>query len=141
MRLLALAFVLFCSLFGLVRPADAAVEARIHITTQRMEVIVDGVQQAEYVVSTGKKGHRTPKGAFSAERMHKKYYSRKYHNAPMPNSIFFNGGIAVHGTTEIARLGKPASHGCVRMHPQQAAVLFELVKSHGMQNARFVVTD
>ncbi|MER2606563.1 MAG: L,D-transpeptidase [Siculibacillus sp.] len=141
MRIFALALVVLCGLLGLANPASAAVEARISIASQKMEVIVDGVRAGEYVVSTGKRGHWTPKGEFKAQRMHKKYWSRKYHNAPMPNSIFFNGGIAVHGTTEIARLGRPASHGCVRMHPQHAAVLFELVRQHGMQNARFVVTD
>lgn len=141
MRLLALTLLALVALFGHSRHAEAAVEARINISSQRMIVMVDGVKAGEYAVSTGRKGYRTPVGEYQPQRMHKKYYSKKYHNSPMPNSIFFNGGIAVHGTTEIARLGKPASHGCVRMHPQQAAVLFELVKSHGMQNARFVVTD
>lgn len=141
MRFFALTLVLFCALFGLAKPASAAVEARIHVTSQRMEVIVDGNRIGEYVVSTGKRGHRTPYGEYTPQRMHKKYYSHKYHNAPMPNSIFFNGGIAVHGTTEVAQLGQPASHGCVRMHPSDAAALFGLVQTHGMTNARIVVTN
>ena len=140
MRFFALAFALLCGLFVLSSPASAAIEARIHIGSQRMEVIVDGAKAGEYVVSTGRKGHRTPVGSWKPTRMHKKYYSKKYHNSPMPNSIFFNGGIAVHGTYETARLGKPASHGCVRMHPRDAAMLYSLVRSHGMQNARITVS-
>lgn len=141
MRFFALIFALFCGVLSFSAPASAAIEARIHVASQRMEVLVDGIKAGEYVVSTGKKGYRTPLGNYKPTRMHKKYYSRKYHNSPMPNSIFFNGGIAVHGTYEVARLGKPASHGCVRMHPKDAASLFGLVQSHGMQNSRIVVTN
>lgn len=140
MRLLALTLLALVALFGHSRHAEAAVEARINISSQRMIVMVDGVKAGEYAVSTGRKGYRTPVGEYQPQRMHKKYYSKKYHNSPMPNSIFFNGGIAVHGTYEVARLGRPASHGCVRMHPQAAAQLFDLVKQHGMGNSRIVVT-
>ena len=140
MRLFAMTLLALFALLGPARHAQAAVEARIDITTQRMVVTVDGVKTGEFVVSTGRKGYRTPTGTFQPHRMHKKYYSRKYHNSPMPNSIFFNGGIAVHGTYETGRLGRPASHGCVRMHPQAAAQLFELVRQHGMSNSRIIVT-
>lgn len=140
MRYFALIFALLCGMFVTTQQASAAVEARISLGSQRMVVTVDGAKAGEFVVSTGKKGYRTPVGDYQPTRMHKKYYSRKYHNSPMPNSIFFNGGIAVHGTNEVARLGKPASHGCVRMHPKDAAQLFSLVQTHGMGNSRIVVT-
>jgi lipoprotein-anchoring transpeptidase ErfK/SrfK len=140
MRFFALTFALLCGILAFVQPASAAVEARIHLGSQRMVVTIDGIKAGEYVVSTGKKGYRTPVGDYKPTRMHKKYYSKKYHNSPMPNSIFFTGGYAVHGTYEVARLGKPASHGCVRMHPKDAAQLFGLVKDHGMGNSRIVVT-
>lgn len=39
----------------------------------------------------------------------------------MPHSIFFHGGYAIHGSYEINRLGGPASHGCIRLHPANAA--------------------
>lgn len=141
MRILALTLLVVLALFGHARTAEAAVEARIDISTQRMVVLVDGVRQNEYAVSTGRKGYRTPTGYFKPQRMHKKYYSRKYHNSPMPNSIFFAGGIAVHGTYETGRLGRPASHGCVRLAPHAAAELFELVRRHGMQNSRIIVSE
>ncbi len=141
MRILALTLLVLLAVFGRARTAEAAVEARIDISTQRMVVLVDGVRQGEYAVSTGRKGYRTPTGYFKPQRMHKRYYSRKYHNSPMPHSIFFAGGIAVHGTYETGRLGRPASHGCVRLAPRAAAELFELVRQHGMQNSRIIVSE
>ncbi len=141
LRPLFLGFFVLVGLFGFSAPASAAIEARIHIATQRMELIVDGATRGDYVVSTGKRGYRTPTGTFQPQRMHKTYHSRKYHNAPMPNSIFFVGGVAMHGTTDIRNLGRPASHGCVRLHPAVAAAVFDLVRQHGMENAKIVVTE
>ncbi len=141
MRFFALALVLMCSLVGLSRPAAAAVEARVHIASQRLEVIVDGVRTEEFKVSTGKRGHRTPTGTFTPQRMHKTYYSHKYHNSPMPNSIFIVGGVALHGTNDLRNLGRPASHGCIRLHPRDAAALYGIVKTHGMTNTQVVISD
>src|SRR5215204_3869854 len=74
----------------------------------------------------------------SAQRMERMWYSRKYHMSPMPYSLFFRGGYAIHGTNSIRQLGRPASHGCVRLHPGNAAALYRLVQSRG--GARIVVT-
>jgi len=49
----------------------------------------------------------------------------------MPHSIFFRGGYAIHGTYEVAHLGRPVSHGCVRLSPANAATLYALVKAEG----------
>jgi hypothetical protein len=57
----------------------------------------------------------------------------------MPYSIFFDGGYAIHGSYEISHLGRPASHGCIRLHPRHAAVLFSLVQAN-RGNTRIVVT-
>lgn len=122
-------------------PAMAGIEARIGIAEQRMRVFVDGAEAYVWSVSTGRRGYDTPRGRFRPERMHRRYFSKKYDGAPMPYAIFFNGGIAVHGTTELRRLGRPASHGCVRLHPDHAKALFTLVGQHGMANARVLVTE
>ena len=71
--------------------------------------------------------------------MHTMWYSRKYDNSPMPHSIFFHGGYAIHGTDAVKSLGRPASHGCVRLHPRNARRLYNLVKAHGAGNTRIVV--
>jgi len=120
--------------------AFADVVARISLSSQQMVVYVDGVPTYDWAVSTARSGYRTPVGSFRPTRMHKMWYSKKYDNAPMPNSIFFLGGYAVHGTPHIRALGRPASHGCVRLHPDNARTLYSLVKSSGIENARIVIT-
>ena len=106
----------------------------VDISEQKMTVRMDGQVVHEFPVSTGRKGYSTPTGAYGVTRMHRKYYSKKYDGAPMPYSIFFHGGYAIHGTTDIKRLGRIASHGCVRLHPDNARTLFNLVKEVGSDN-------
>lgn len=120
-------------------PPAPAVVARINLAKQRMEVLVDGVPRYSWPVSTARKGYRTPVGTYRPERMHRRYFSRKYDNAPMPYAIFFHRGWAIHGTNDLRRLGSPASHGCVRLHPANAKTLFALVSEHGRANTRIVV--
>ncbi len=73
----------------------------------------------------------TPAGNFTLDSMETMHYSSAYNNAPMPWSEFFNGGIALHGATpdEFKLLGHKASHGCVRMHPDNAKLLFAFDKA------------
>ena len=103
----------------------------VDIPTQTMTVRVDGAVKHTFPVSTGRGGYTTPAGAYGVTRMYRKYHSKKYDGAPMPHSIFFHGGYAIHGTTDIKRLGKIASHGCVRLHPDNAKMLFALVQDIG----------
>lgn len=116
------------------------VTARIDISSQTMRVYVDGWQRYTWPVSTARKGYRTPTGEYRATRLERMWYSRKYDISPMPHSIFFKGGYAIHGTNAIKRLGSPASHGCVRLHPDNAAALFALVRQHGMRNTEIILT-
>ncbi|MYZ48728.1 L,D-transpeptidase [Propylenella binzhouense] len=122
------------------QPAGAAdaVVARIDISEQLMSVTVDGRLAYLWRVSTGKKGYRTPVGRYRPFRLERKWYSRKYDGA-MPNSVFFRGGYAVHGTTAIRSLGRPASHGCVRLHPDNARIFFNLVRKLGLKRSRIVI--
>jgi lipoprotein-anchoring transpeptidase ErfK/SrfK len=93
-----------------------------------------------WAVSTGAVGHGTPTGHFRPQRLARTWFSTKYYGAPMPYSIFFHGGYAIHGTNHISRLGGSASHGCVRLHPGNAAKLFALVQRAGAGNTSIVVT-
>jgi len=120
--------------------ASAGVVAKIDLSEQRMRVYVDSDRKYSWAVSTARRGYRTPTGNFKPTRMYKSYFSRKYHGSPMPHSIFFYGGYAIHGTDAIKSLGSPVSHGCIRLHPSNAAVLFGLVKSHGAANTRITIT-
>lgn len=118
----------------------ARVVAKVDISEQRMHVFVNGRRQYTFKVSTGARGYVTPTGTWKPKRMHKMWYSRKYDNAPMPHSVFFHRGYAVHATNQISRLGRPASHGCIRLHPRNARMFFNTVKRHGMHNTRVTIT-
>ncbi len=114
--------------------------ARVDLTKQRMLVMVNGVQRYSWPVSTGRKGYITPTGTYRPQRMHRTYFSRKYYNSPMPHSIFFRGGYAIHGSNATHALGRTASHGCVRLSPSNAAKLFALVQNHGPGNTLIRIT-
>ena len=110
-------------------------------STQHMTVYVDGVQKYDWPVSTGKRGYSTPSGNFTTTSMNEIWYSKEWDNAPMPHAIFFmKDGHAIHGSYEMKHLGKPASHGCVRISPQNATVLYDLVKKTGLENTQVVLS-
>ena len=119
--------------------ASAALLVYIDKSSQYMDVVIDGVRRFRWPVSTGRRGLGTPSGVFHPQMLARTWFSRRYYNSPMPYSIFFHRGYAIHGTYELSRLGGPASHGCVRLHPQNAAILFSLVREEGPRNTRIVV--
>jgi lipoprotein-anchoring transpeptidase ErfK/SrfK len=120
--------------------AHANVLISIDKSTQQMMVSVDGMPRYRWAVSTGRAGYGTPSGTYRPQRMERTWFSKVYYNSPMPYSIFFHGGYAIHGSYEIHRLGGPASHGCVRLHPANAATLFALVQQRGMSDTVIVVS-
>lgn len=123
-------------LFAAPLDAKASVVAKIDISSQVMHVYVNGRARYTWKVSTARRGYRTPVGSFRPRRMHRMWYSRKYDMSPMPHSIFFYGGYAIHGTNAIRNLGRPASHGCIRLHPANARTLYNLVQAHGPRATR-----
>jgi lipoprotein-anchoring transpeptidase ErfK/SrfK len=134
--LAAIAFV--CVFMATLASARAGVVITVDKTAQRLSVDVDGAHRYDWPVSTARWGYRTPNGTYRPERLARKWFSRKYDWSPMPWSIFFDGGYAIHGSYEISRLGRPASHGCIRLHPDNAQILFELVQRH-IRDTRIVV--
>ena len=119
----------------------SGVNIRIDISSQSMVVDVGGRTYGRWKVSTAGQGYYTPRGAWRPYLLKKMHYSRKYDNSPMPHSIFFLGGYAIHATGHTKSLGRPASHGCVRLHPQNAAKLYALVQKHGMKSTRVIITN
>ncbi|MBS0244458.1 MAG: L,D-transpeptidase, partial [Proteobacteria bacterium] len=120
------------------KPA-AALSVKINLSTQRLTLAYDGAQQETWPISSGTEGHATPRGVYRAQWTAKLWLSRKYDNAPMPHAVFFNGGIAVHGTQSVGLLGQPASHGCVRLAPANAQRFYTLVHKYGLANTRIEV--
>jgi lipoprotein-anchoring transpeptidase ErfK/SrfK len=123
-----------------IEPSAPIVVANIDKGRQEMTVFVDGVQTYTWPVSTGIGGYSTPSGEFTASSMNKIWYSRQWDNAPMPHAVFFTKkGHAIHATNETKKLGKPASHGCVRLSPKNAETFFNLVKESGLENTQVVL--
>ena len=121
--------------------AQPEVEIQIDISNQMMRVEVNGWTYGRWKVSTARDGYYTPRGSWRPFMLKKMHYSRKYDNSPMPNSIFFLGGYAIHATYYVNQLGRPASHGCIRLHPQNAAKLYSLVQKHGMKSTRITISN
>jgi lipoprotein-anchoring transpeptidase ErfK/SrfK len=105
----------FLCALALTTSASAAIVVDINRAAQRMAVTVDGAPRYNWRVSTARRGYITP------------------------HSIFFYGGFAIHGSYEISHLGRPASHGCVRLDPGNAAILFGLVQREGMAATTIVI--
>jgi lipoprotein-anchoring transpeptidase ErfK/SrfK len=120
--------------------ASANVLISVDKSTQQMTVYVDSAPRYHFAVSTGRAGYGTPSGTYQPQRLERTWFSKEYYNSPMPYSIFFHRGYAIHGSYEINRLGGPASHGCIRLHPQNAAALFALVKQQGADATTIVVS-
>jgi len=116
---------------GLHSVASAVVRIDVDLSTQTMHVAAGGGEQFEWPISSGRPGHATPRGTFRPQAMYLMVHSAKYGNAPMPHSIFFYGQYAIHGTTAVGALGHVASHGCIRIAPENAARLFALVSREG----------
>ena len=115
--------------------------AKVSLGSQTMTVTQNGFVKYRWKVSTARRGYVTPTGSWSAKWLSLNHRSRKYDNAPMPYAVFFNGGYAVHATFDLKRLGRPASHGCVRLHPDNAAQFFSMAKQAGLSHTRVVITQ
>jgi len=123
-------------------PAQAErLEVRISISQQQMRVYHEGRLLFQWPVSTAGRGSVTKAGIYKPEFLSKNHRSRRYNNAPMPFAIFYDGNYAIHGTTQVRKLGRPASHGCVRLHPDNARILFGMVKAEGMENMRISIAQ
>jgi lipoprotein-anchoring transpeptidase ErfK/SrfK len=123
------------------RVSGEGLQVNVDVAGQTMEVYVDGELRHRWKVSTGRDGYDTPSGTYRPQRLEKEWYSKQYDNAPMHNAVFFHNGYAIHATTETRRLGRAASHGCIRLHPEHAEELFDLVEDYGTRKTRIVIEN
>lgn len=115
----------------------------IHIdkNKQRMTVIENGIVKfSGWKVSTGRRGFDTRSGRFTPFEMNKNYFSKKF-KAILPYGIKFDGGNLIHATPGLGYLGQKRSHGCVRLSPANAKILFEMVRRAGMKNTTVIVQN
>jgi lipoprotein-anchoring transpeptidase ErfK/SrfK len=141
MRFKALLLSLFALVLLVPGAQAASIIARVDKSSQTMTVYHHGEVIGRWKVSTARAGKVTPSGTWSAKSLSRHHRSSRYDNAPMPYSIFYSGHFAIHGTNQVKKLGRPASSGCIRLHPSNAAKLFRLVQSEGLRNMRVVVVD
>jgi lipoprotein-anchoring transpeptidase ErfK/SrfK len=137
----ALLFAACILVVGSVDSARASIAVHIHLSQQTMNVAIDSADFATWPISTARRGYRTPIGIYKPYQLERMHYSRLYNYTPMPYSLFFHGGYAIHGTTEIRNLGRAVSHGCIRLSPANARSLFELVQIHGLQNTTIEISE
>jgi len=138
---LSFAFGLAAGVLAFAPAAQAAVKITIDKSAQQMTVEQDGRPLYQWPVSTGRAGFDTPSGKFRAFRMERDHFSKEWDDAPMPFSIFFTEkGHAIHGSLDTKNIGRPASHGCVRLTPANAEKLFALVQEDGVLNTTVVLT-
>lgn len=116
-------------------------EVVVDVSEQSMAVYVDRALDAVWPVSTARAGKVTPRGSWSPNFLSRHHRSSLYNGAPMPFSIFYDGNIAIHGTDQVARLGTPASAGCVRLAPENAEMLFDRVERYGLGSFRITVIE
>ena len=133
MRIWAFVLAIVCGVFSMQSSAQAAVTIQIDLSSQRMQVTNGKGESYSWAISSARSGYVTPRGSYRPQRLEKMHYSRKYHMSPMPHSIFFHGGYAIHGTGSLSQLGQPASHGCIRLAPGNAAKLYSMVQREGAQ--------
>jgi lipoprotein-anchoring transpeptidase ErfK/SrfK len=125
--------------FALPRIASASVFIEVDRSEQIMRVYVEDRLHYVWPVSTGRRGYSTPTGSYRPYSLKRMHYSSRYDDAPMPYSIFYRGGYAIHGTYAVGRLGSPASHGCVRLHMSNARELFGIVREFGQDQTQIVI--
>jgi lipoprotein-anchoring transpeptidase ErfK/SrfK len=117
--------------------AHAGIVAKVDLSGQQMDVFVDGKLKHSWSIASGRDGYETPTGKFRPQRLEREWYSRQYDDASMPYSVFFKGGYAIHGG--YGRMGRPASHGCIRLTTSNAAKLFKLIEERGAGSTRIVI--
>ena len=121
--------------------ATCPVWVKVSKSEQRLYLYRNGNLEATWPVSTGAAGHSTPNFDRNPNgRIYDKYTSTKFPGGDykglgnMPYAIFIEGGFAIHGTGtgNWKKLGQAASHGCVRIHPDNAFYLNRLVRQAGI---------
>lgn len=120
---------------------DGDIHVEIDISDQIMNIYKGNTMVYSWFVSTAADGYYTPTGRFKPYHTAKMHYSKQFYNSPMPYSVFFKDGFAIHGTEWVRSLGYKASHGCVRLHPNNASKLYSLVRTYGYERISISISS
>ena len=108
--------------------------ALVKIGDQKLQLYERGKFLSQWDISSARPGKITPRGSWTAKWLSRNHRSSIYDGAEMPYSVFFYGDYAIHGTRQVNKLGEPASAGCIRLHPDNAKIFFELARLYGVEN-------
>ena len=126
------------------------VYAQVVKSEQKLYLYFQGTLQSTWAISTGLPQYETPLLNQNPNgRIYDAYTSAKFPGGDykglgnMPYAVFIRGGFAVHGTAESnwRKLGTKASHGCIRLHPDNAQYFNRLIKDAGIYNSWVSVQD
>jgi lipoprotein-anchoring transpeptidase ErfK/SrfK len=115
--------------------------AYVSLKNQTITLYENGAITHVWLMSSGKRGYTTPHMDRNPNgRVYDKYTSTIYPDGDyqglgnMPYAVFVTGGYAIHGTTKgnWPYLGTPVSHGCMRLHPNDAFIFNRLVRKLGI---------
>lgn len=130
--------------------AQCKVWIQVVKSRQLAYLYLDGQLTHTWKVSTGVSGYTTPNfDRHPNGRIYDRYTSTKYPGGDynglgnMPYAVFISGGFAIHGTGKgnWPKLGTRASHGCIRMHPDNGYIFNRLVRQYGIKNVWITVQD
>jgi len=113
---------------------------KVDLSDQIMNIYKGDTLIYSWFVSTAVDGYMTPTGQYKPYHTAKMHFSKQFYNSPMPYSVFFKDGYAIHGTEYVRSLGYKASHGCVRLHPENAKKLYDLVLQLGYDRTFIKIT-
>ena len=101
-------------------PCKATVSACVQLSTKKAWLISGGkVSYGPVPITSGRPGWRTPPGTFAVTFKNINHKSSLFNDAPMPYSVFFNGGIAFHQGSLSQQ-----SHGCIHLSKAAAQAFF-----------------
>ena len=138
---LSAVFLFVCGVtFASAAASASTIRATVDLSQQRMTVYVAGRKKYTWPVSTGKKGWRTKTGVYTPYAQRENFYSTKWNMSLPYLTMIGYDGTAVHGTYQTSRLGRPASHGCIRLSVSNARRFYQLVQRFGFSETQVIVT-
>ena len=120
----------------------------VSLSERRLKVVQDGDVVASYGIAIGRPSHPTPTGSFqtgdivwnpswtpppTAWARDKEYQPPGAASNPMQGvKIYFQAPYYfIHGTNDPGSIGEAASHGCIRMDPDDATALAHRIERAG----------
>lgn len=125
---------------GTTEPKPTDVWLDVDVTGQRVRIMKGETVTREMVASTGTEAQPTPLGTFKIQNRGEWFFSKKYQQGGQWWVSFKDWGVYLFHSVpmdehqriideEAAKLGQPASHGCVRLSVADAKWIYDNIKA------------